>query len=93
MVRPVARSQEGPAVAGPDQQQARRSGVHCGARPGILVEVVVAGDRLDVAALVTQRDITSVIDAMEKAGRAPLTIKTHGRSLKRFSGGCSKRMH
>jgi hypothetical protein len=27
--------------------------------------------------MVTQRDITSAIDAMEQAGRAPLTIKTH----------------
>jgi hypothetical protein len=27
--------------------------------------------------MVTQRDIIAVVDAMEQAGRAPLTIKTH----------------
>jgi integrase len=36
--------------------------------------------------MVTQRDITSVVDAMEKAGRAPLTIKTHWSVIKAFFG-------
>jgi len=36
--------------------------------------------------VVTQRDITAVIDAMEQAGRAPLTIKTHWSALKPFFG-------
>jgi site-specific recombinase XerD len=34
--------------------------------------------------MVTQRDIASVIDAMEKAGRAPLTIMTHWSVIKAF---------
>jgi len=36
--------------------------------------------------MVTQRDITAVIDAMEQAGRAPLTIKTHWSVIKAFFG-------
>jgi integrase len=36
--------------------------------------------------VVTQRDITAVIDAMEKAGLAPLTIKTHWSVVKAFFG-------
>ena len=36
--------------------------------------------------MVTQRDITAVIDAMEKAGRAPLTMKTHWSVIKAFFG-------
>ncbi len=36
--------------------------------------------------MVTQRDITSVIDAMETAGPAPLTIKTHWSIVKAFFG-------
>jgi site-specific recombinase XerD len=36
--------------------------------------------------MVTQRDITAVIDAMEQAGRAPLTIKTHRSVIKAFFG-------
>jgi integrase len=36
--------------------------------------------------MVTQRDITGVIDAMEKAGLAPLTIKTHWSVIKAFFG-------
>jgi integrase len=34
--------------------------------------------------MVTQRDIVAVIDAMERAGRAPLTIKTHWSVIKAF---------
>jgi integrase len=34
--------------------------------------------------MVTQRDITAVIDAMEQAGLAPLTIKTHWSVIKAF---------
>jgi hypothetical protein len=34
--------------------------------------------------MVTQRDITAVIDAMEAAGLAPLTIKTHWSIVKAF---------
>jgi len=36
--------------------------------------------------MVTQRDITAVIDAMEHAGLAPLTIKTHWSVIKAFFG-------
>ena len=36
--------------------------------------------------MVTQRDITGVIDAMEQAGLAPLTIKTHWSVIKAFFG-------
>ena len=36
--------------------------------------------------MVTQRDITAVIDAMEQAGRAPLTIKAHWSVIKAFFG-------
>jgi integrase len=36
--------------------------------------------------MVTQRDITAVIDAMEAAGLAPLTIKTHWSIVKAFFG-------
>jgi integrase len=36
--------------------------------------------------VVTQRDITVVIDTMEKAGLAPLTIKTHWSVIKAFFG-------
>jgi integrase len=35
---------------------------------------------------VTQRDIMAVIDSMEKAGLAPLTIKTHWSVIKAFFG-------
>ena len=36
--------------------------------------------------MVTQRDIMAVIDSMEKAGLAPLTIKTHWSVIKAFFG-------
>ena len=36
--------------------------------------------------MVTQRDVTGVIDAMEQAGLAPLTIKTHWSVIKAFFG-------
>ncbi len=36
--------------------------------------------------MVTQREITGVIDAMEQAGLAPLTIKTHWSVIKAFFG-------
>ena len=36
--------------------------------------------------MVTQRDITAVIDAMERKGLAPLTIKTHWGVIKAFFG-------
>jgi integrase len=36
--------------------------------------------------MVTQRDITAVIDAMEQAALAPLTIKTHWSVIKAFFG-------
>jgi integrase len=39
--------------------------------------------------MVTQRDITAVIDAMEHAGRAPLTMKTHWSVIKAFFGWLS----
>jgi integrase len=39
--------------------------------------------------MVTQRNLTAVIDAMEKAGRAPLTMKTHWSVVKAFFGWLS----
>ena len=44
----------------------------------------VLGSRLPHT--VTQRDIMAVIDSMEKAGLAPLTIKTHWSVIKAFFG-------
>ena len=44
----------------------------------------VLGSRLPH--MVTQRDIMAVIDSMEKAGLAPLTIKTHWSVIKAFFG-------
>jgi site-specific recombinase XerD len=36
--------------------------------------------------MVTQRDIIAVVEAMEQAGRAPLTIKTHWSVIREFFG-------